>query len=109
MPSRLLRASWYEATGNDAGARRELRWHEHTDLVGYPVGAPQAGEVDWAFGTLARWRRAQTLERIGERGAEVCATYRAVDRHWRGGDPLFVARADTAALRADALHCEPAR
>ncbi|MEO6067106.1 MAG: serine/threonine-protein kinase [Gemmatimonadales bacterium] len=107
--TRLLRASWYEATGNDAGARRELRWHEHTDLVGYPVGAPQAGEVDWAFGTLARWRRAQVLDRLGERGVEVCAAYRAVDRMWRGGDRVFVARADTAALRADALHCEPAR
>lgn len=105
----LLRAEWHTAVGNEAAARRELRWHENTDLLGYPVGEPQAAEVDWAFGTLARWRRAQLLDRIGTRGAELCAVLRGVQRQWRNGDAPFAARADTAGRRAGDLGCPVAR
>ena len=105
----LLRAEWYEGEGLFSAARRELRWHENTDLVGYPIGGPQAGEVDWAFGTLGRWRRARAIEGEGWRGDELCAAYRGVQRNWNGGDATFVARADSARVRADQLLCPAAR
>ncbi len=107
--TRWLRAGWLEASGNLGAARRELRWHEHTDLDGFPFGRVQTAEVDWAFSTLARWRRARLLERLGESGIELCGAYRAVARHWRGGDAVYAARADSAAHRADLLECEPGR
>src|SRR5206468_886662 len=48
----LRRAGWRARIGDVGGARNELIWHEHSDVVGLPTGLPQAAEVDWAFGTL---------------------------------------------------------
>jgi len=100
------RAGWLAQLGDIDGARRELLWHEHTDLIGLPTGAPQAAEVDWAFGTLARWRRARLLDGAGglERGA-ACAPYAAVLRHWAQAPAPYGARADTARMRVRALRC----
>jgi serine/threonine protein kinase len=95
--ARMSRAQQRAAQGDMDGARRELRWHEHTDLVGLPTGHPQTAEVDWAFGTLARWRLANLV------GA--CDAYRAVVRLWSEGEPLYRARADTARMRVRDLHC----
>jgi hypothetical protein len=105
----LLRAEWYEATGNLVAARGELRWHENTDLLGHPTGAPQAAEVDWAFGTLGRWRRATVMERANDRGEELCGALRGAARVWGNGEPSFVARADSARRRAADLGCPGAR
>jgi hypothetical protein len=105
----LLRAEWHAAAGDLAAARRALRWHENTDLLGHPIGAPQAGEVDWAFGTVGRWRRAAVLEQGGFLGEELCGALRGVERHWRGGEKEFAARADSAHRRAAALGCTGVR
>ncbi len=102
--SHLLRARWYEDTGNLEAARRELRWHESWD-GGAPTDAPAVQEVDWAFGTIARWRRARLLDRIGETGVEACATYGAVARLWARGDGVYAVRADAARRRFAALDC----
>lgn len=102
---RLWRARWWESAGNPTAAKLELRWHEHVDMAGFPLGPPQAAEVDWAFGTVARWRRAAVLERLGERGVELCSVYRGVARLWREGEGVLAARADSAARRANALGC----
>jgi hypothetical protein len=106
--ARLSRASWLERMGNVAAARRELRWHEHTDVIGALAGSPQAAEIDWAFGTLARWRLARLLDGRHEAGAELCASYGAVVRLWAEGEPQFRARARTARERYAALKCEGA-
>jgi hypothetical protein len=92
------------------GARAELVWHEHTDVVGLPTGLPQAAEVDWAFSTLARWRLARLLDagRRADRG-EACDAYLAVVRHWSGAPAPYGARAEMARTRARELHCAPAR
>jgi serine/threonine protein kinase len=102
------RAGWRARTGDIAGARRELLWHEHTNVVGLPTGLPQAAEVDWAFGTLARWRLARLLNgaRGTERG-EACKAYAAVTRHWLHAPAPYGARADTARIRAGQLGCQP--
>jgi hypothetical protein len=78
-------------------ARRALVWHEHTDIIGLPTGLPQAAEVDWAFGTVARWRLA-TLLATTDRAA-ACKAYRDVVRLWGDGEPWYRARADTARQR----------
>lgn len=60
--------------------------------------------MDWALGTLARWRRARLLD-SAPGDAEGCGCYAAVIRLWSGGEPRFAARADTARGRFNALKC----
>ena len=102
--ARLSRARWRAARGDVDGARRELLWHENTDLDGLPTGAPQAAEIDWAFGTVARWRLARLLDGAGRPGA-ACEAYRAVVRLWSGGEPPYRARSDSARARLEQLRC----
>jgi hypothetical protein len=102
----LMRAQWYADQQEPLQAVRELRWHESNDLrtVTYSDAPPEEGEMDWAFGTLARWRRARLLD--GAPGdAEGCGCYAGVIRLWSGGEPRFAARAETARRRFDALGC----
>ena len=96
--ARMLSARQKGRRGDVEGAHAELLWHEHTDVIGLPTGLPQTAEVDWAFGTLARWELAGLLAAHGERG-EACRAYRDVVRLWSEGEPLYRARADTALLR----------
>ncbi|MEE9246928.1 MAG: hypothetical protein V3U63_12080, partial [Gemmatimonadota bacterium] len=103
----LFRAEWHKRQNHVQGALRELRWHENDDMQGNPAAEPQPAEVDWAFGTLARWRRAQLLDRLEERGPEMCNAYLAVARLWADGDARYAARADSAGQRADTLGCSP--
>src|SRR5207247_10041166 len=86
-------------------ARRILHWHEQSSLEGWPTGDPQPNDVDWAFGTLARWRLARLLDRAGASDRERCDAYGNVARLWRGGDALHAARAATAATRHRGLQC----
>jgi len=103
---RFRRATWRARIGDIAGARNELVWHEHLDVVGLQTGLPQAADVDWAFGTLARWRLARLLDHAGraERGW-ACEAYAAVVRHWSGAPAPYAARADTARTRSLELNC----
>ena len=100
----LSRAEWNAARANVDGARRALLWHENTDLANLPVGAPQPAEIDWAFGTVARWRLARLLDGAGRPGP-ACEAYRAVARLWSGGEPPYRARSDSARARLEQLHC----
>jgi hypothetical protein len=100
------RATWRARIGDIEGARSELVWHEHLDLVGLPTDLPQAADVDWAFGTLARWRLARLLDGTGHaHGGEVCEAYAAVVRHWSQAPAPYGARADTARARTRELNC----
>ena len=103
--ARLKRAQWRAEIGDIEGAREELHWYQHTDLAGLPTGFPQAAEIDWAFGTLARWRLARLLEG-GTDHMEACSAYQGVVRHWSDGDPPYAARADSARDRMRELHCD---
>jgi tetratricopeptide (TPR) repeat protein len=100
------RAEWRAGNGDIEGAQAELIWHEHSDVVGLPTEDPQAAEVDWAFGTLARWRLARLLDRARgvDRGA-ACDAYAGVIRNWTGAPAPYGARADTARARARELGC----
>jgi hypothetical protein len=106
----LERATWQLSAGTPALAAAELRWHENNDFVGYPGLAPQGGEVDYALAPFARWDRARLLAALGpEHRDEACAAFGAVARAWRGAEPPFAIRADTALARRAALHCGPSR
>ncbi|MGA2384484.1 MAG: serine/threonine-protein kinase [Gemmatimonadales bacterium] len=106
----LMRAQWHAALGDTAAAVRDLRWHENNDLrtVTYPAAGAEPAEIDWALGTLARWRRARLLD-APPGDPEGCACYAAVARLWSGGEAAFAARADTARRRFAALGCGRSR
>ena len=91
----LLRAEWRERVGEPRDADLELVWYESSDGISLPTGEPQPMEVDWAFATLARWRRV----RFGESPAASCSELREVARLWAGAEPPYAARADTARQR----------
>jgi len=101
----LLRAEWYAASNNPEAARRQLLWHEGWDQDGLPVDEPRVEEVDWAFGTLARWRRSMVLERLGDQG-ELCEMYDDIVRLWSKGDSVYAVRAKEARRKFDELGCE---
>lgn len=105
----LLRAEW-QGRGEDLSqASRTLRWHEHSQISGHLTGPPQPGEMAWALGTLARWKRAKLLSALGDEGAEWCSVNRGIARLWADGDPPFRARADSArrALAVPACAASP--
>lgn len=106
---RLLRAEWFDSSGNVEAARRDLRWAEHYALINALGGLPQTAEVDWALRTVARWRRARVLDRAGVTDWELCASYAAVARDWANGTPVYAARADSARARVAALGCQSER
>ncbi|HEX9167209.1 MAG TPA: serine/threonine-protein kinase [Gemmatimonadales bacterium] len=100
---RMLRAAWHQSNDEPESAPLALRWHQHFHLPNYPVREfPEPAEGDWAMSTLASWQLARQLDRRDE---DVCAAYAMVAERWRGGEPRFRARADTAAARLDALGC----
>jgi hypothetical protein len=98
----LLRAGWNKANNNPEAARQQLLWHEGFDQDGYPMAEPMVEEVDWAFGTLARWRRAEVIEN----GTELCDVYRDIVRLWSKGDSVYAVRAKEARRKFDELGCE---
>ncbi|HYU27625.1 MAG TPA: serine/threonine-protein kinase [Gemmatimonadales bacterium] len=100
----LLRADWYQRRQDRDGAERELRWYQNNDF-GRRSGPPQVADVDWGFGTFARWRLALLLDSSNDKRA--CDLYREVRRAWAGGEAQYRARADSAAARTAALQCPP--
>ena len=101
----LLMADWYVQLGQLQAAIQALRWHEAFDLDELPTAGPVAQEIDWAFGTLARWKRAQLLDRLSDTGGETCNSYQAIARLWARGDGEYGRRANQARLRFDELEC----
>jgi serine/threonine protein kinase len=101
----FLRAEWSERLAQPYSADRELSWYENTDVIEYPTGAPQPSEVDWAFGVLARWRRAGIVTVSDDR----CRLYGDVARLWEGGERRYAERADSARRAAAALQCTASR
>src|SRR6267142_659258 len=100
----LFRADWYMRRQDRDGAERELRWYQNNDF-GRRSGPPQVADVDWGFGSFARWRLARLLDGSDDRRA--CDFYREVVRGWAGGDARYRPRADSAAARIAVLQCPP--
>jgi hypothetical protein len=88
----LLRAEWHRQIGDFKAAVREWRWIDGSDFDGWPTGVPQAGEVDAAFGVLARWRRGSTelaTARTRADTAAACGRLRRVAELWHDSEPAF--------------------
>jgi hypothetical protein len=101
-----LRAAFQEQLESRPEALRTLRWHEHSQIGGHLTGEPQAGELAWAVGTLARWKRGELLTAMGVNdNAEWCSLNRGIARLWAAGDSVFRARAATAKHAADSAPC----
>ncbi len=80
----LKRGEWRTESG-DRDADEEWLWYQNTDLIGWPSGALHAGEVDWAFGTYARFLRGRAaLERRDRAG---CENLDRVRELWVNADP----------------------
>jgi hypothetical protein len=99
----LLRAEWYAADGDRGGAAKELLWYGSYDVVDQRDRPSQSTDVDWALGTLARWRRARLA--YGDSGRDLCNDLADVSRLWAHGDARYRARADSARARSVELRC----
>jgi predicted Ser/Thr protein kinase/tetratricopeptide (TPR) repeat protein len=95
----IQRAEWLGRHGRPREAQREWLWHDNADVVEWPTGPAQAGDVDWALGTYARLRRARLALELGDRRGG-CALIRRVQELWTRADARFApyrAAADTLA------------
>ncbi len=99
----LLRADWQARTNRPAAALASLTWQENSDFEGAPgavaYASPlvQAGEVDWALGTVGRLLGAEAaLE--ADRPRRACRYAREVLRMWSRPDPAY--ERDVAEARA---------
>jgi hypothetical protein len=61
----IQRSKWHHALGDLASAEADLTWAENQDLVGWPSGAAQAAEIDWAFTIYALLQRANIARARG--------------------------------------------
>lgn len=96
----LGRARWQRALDDPDAADRELLWYENADQVGWPIGAPQQGEVDAVLSPYARLLRGEiALER---HDPAACRLLQRVRELWHDAEPAMqplVARAALARAR----------
>jgi hypothetical protein len=101
----LVRGEWFQRIGELEAAEREYLWYEAVDLDGYPVlQLPQAGEIDWAFGTYGRFKRGLVLMERGEL-EQACRELRRVVELWAGAEPELYDIVEEAG-EASRLACE---
>lgn len=92
----LQRGEWFKLAGDLEGADREWLWYEATDIDGFPSGAPQAGEIDWALGTYARYERGiAALDRDDAEAA--CRHLSRVLEFWSNADSGYTGLVERAA------------
>ncbi|HEY9015561.1 MAG TPA: hypothetical protein VIM84_10925, partial [Gemmatimonadales bacterium] len=87
----LLRGDWSLALGDTVRAQQEWRWHENSDIVGWPSGFPQPGEIDGVLGVIARLRRSRLLLHSAmpaDRNSG-CAMAARVAELWAGAEPVM--------------------
>ena len=95
----LSRAQWYEATGDVAGAEREILWYENSDAYRFLVLEAQKMEVDAVASVPARVTRARLLLDAGQ-AEPACRMLTRVQQLWRNADGSV----ETATARADSLY-----
>jgi tRNA A-37 threonylcarbamoyl transferase component Bud32/tetratricopeptide (TPR) repeat protein len=100
----VARGRWLAATGDARAADRAWLWYLNMDAAGWPSGAPQAGEIDWALETHGRYLRAG-LARAAHESGRVCTLLRDVVTRWRGAEPAYAAlQRDVAEATAPCAH-----
>ncbi|MGD8727605.1 MAG: serine/threonine-protein kinase, partial [Gemmatimonadales bacterium] len=100
----LSRAQW--STALDApDADRTWLWYENTDVEGWPAGLPQAGEIDWAFATFARFHRGTLALERGDVSLGCRLLHRVRDL-WTAADSPYQPLASEA-IRLTNTRCRP--
>jgi hypothetical protein len=93
----LNRGEWQRRTGAFAEAERTWRWTEAWDVLGWAMGAAQAGEIDAATSPVARLRRAGLA--VQRRDSTACAMLARVRIIWKHAEPgLSVLRREADSL-----------
>lgn len=82
----LERGAWFVALNQPASADAAWLWYENLDVVGWPTTVAQAGEVDWALGSYAQWRRGKLAASNGKL-AEGCRMMAQVMGTWSRAEP----------------------
>lgn len=95
----LKRGEWQEASGDSAGADASWVWYEGLDVIGWPGGVVQAGEVDWALGPYVRLRRSGIL--AGRDPRQSCRLVKEALAAWDRPEPAIAALAAEAGKRAE--------
>ena len=86
-------------------ADREWGWYENSDLIGWPEGVPQQGEVDAMLAGYARLLRAELAVELGD-PATACAPLRRVAELWRGSEPEWAPLMRRAAAALERTQCQ---
>ena len=94
----VRRAEWSESLGDPAAADRDWLWYENSDFEGWLTGEVDAVEIDWAFSTWARWRRARDAVAAGDK-ARACKYLTRVAELWRAADQSAPNVRDALALQ----------
>jgi hypothetical protein len=101
----LLRAQW-RTQPDDPQVDGAWLWYENADIEGWPEDLPQAGEIDWAFSTFARFRRGiAALDRGDARIG--CPMLQRVKELWGGADSAYAALVSEADRRLADSRCRP--
>jgi hypothetical protein len=102
----LRRGDWLAAQGDWRAADGEWAWYEGSDFDGWPVGVAQAGEIEGAFSTYARWKRGSARLTHAVTPADTLAACALLDRSetlWRDAEPAMAGL--RAALDRQAEDC----
>jgi hypothetical protein len=101
----LARGESRRALGDWRAADREWGWYENSDLIGWPEGVPQQGEVDAMLAGYARLLRAELAIEHGD-PATACAPLRRVAELWRGSEPHWDPLMRRAAAALERTQCQ---
>lgn len=91
----LKRAEWYDSLGQPDEADSARLWYEHFEFLGYPNGAAQASEIDWALSPFVRLLRARAAEQRGNR-EQACSYMSRLVELWAGADSAYAPLRDEA-------------
>jgi hypothetical protein len=98
----LLRGEWLASMGELRHADQEWAWYEGSDFEGWPVGVPQAGEINGTFGVYARWRRGRARLAQAASAADTasgCALLARSAELWRQADSSMARLVDSVTSR----------
>jgi hypothetical protein len=85
----MRRAEWHDSLGQPAAADSARLWYEHFEWTGPPPDrVAQAGEVDWALSTYARWLRGMAAKDRGD-DRSACRHLRRVLTVWSAADEAY--------------------
>jgi serine/threonine protein kinase len=92
----MRRAEWYDSLGQHAAADSARLWYEHFEWTGPPPNqVAQAGEIDWALSSYARWVRGMAAKDRGD-DRSACRHLRRVLAVWSAADAAYTSLREQA-------------